>query len=315
VTVGTVVHAPSGVALARREVIELADRLGIAPPALARPGADLWVRATRGLPRPARAPLLRARDGWVHPGPSTAWPQFAELARSLGAPPPAPGVLLPVLDRLAVDAVDTELAEWMLPGAVVRTAPALPDAVPDVDPGAARDATVVVLGTAWATPLVGHVLARLGARVVKVEHPRRADPFPLHDDLVRGQVRHALDVDVPHDRDRFVAAVDAADLLVVGHPPRVLGNAGVSPSVPVLSVAAFRDSVRPGYGPAAEAHGGWAARHDPPRLGRTSVADPVAGMIGALVALDLLGRGHGASARVSLEGAVGRLLAREARGG
>ncbi|MDQ1429936.1 MAG: hypothetical protein QOF40_538, partial [Actinomycetota bacterium] len=71
---------------------------------------------------------------------------------------------------------------------------------------------------------------------------------------------------------------------------------------------------RPGYGPAAEARGGWAARHDPPRLGRSSLADPVAGLIGALTAVDLLTAGApGARARVSLEGAVGQLLAAEAR--
>jgi crotonobetainyl-CoA:carnitine CoA-transferase CaiB-like acyl-CoA transferase len=84
----------------------------------------------------------------------------------------------------------------------------------------------------------------------------------------------------------------------------------------VLRVAAFADTDRPGYGPAAEARGGWAARHAPPRLGRTSVADPVAGMVGAVTAVALLRAAEpGATARISLEGAVGRLLARERRGG
>jgi len=81
-------------------------------------------------------------------------------------------------------------------------------------------------------------------------------------------------------------------------------------------VGAFVDNDRPGYGPAAEAHGGWAARHDPPRLARTSVADPVAGLVGAVTAIALLRAGErGARARVSLEGAVGRLLERERRDG
>ena len=108
-----------------------------------------------------------------------------------------------------------------------------------------------------------------------------------------------------------------ADLLVDGHPPRVLGNAGLGvdaltdafPALSVLRVAAFVDGDRPGYGPAAEARGGWAARHDPPRLGRSSVADPVAGLLGALVAVELLtARAPGDRARISLEGAVGHLL-------
>ena len=84
----------------------------------------------------------------------------------------------------------------------------------------------------------------------------------------------------------------------------------------MLRVAAFVDDDRPGYGPAAEARGGWAARHDPPRLARSSVADPVAGLLGALAAVELLTAGAaGAHARVSLEGAVGHLLERERAGG
>jgi crotonobetainyl-CoA:carnitine CoA-transferase CaiB-like acyl-CoA transferase len=101
----------------------------------------------------------------------------------------------------------------------------------------------------------------------------------------------------------------------------VLANAGLAdltltvsrPGLSVVRIAAFADDDRPGYGPAAEARGGWAARHDPPRLGRSSLADPVAGMIAALVAVDVLtARRPGARARVSLEGAVGTLLAAEA---
>jgi crotonobetainyl-CoA:carnitine CoA-transferase CaiB-like acyl-CoA transferase len=151
-----------------------------------------------------------------------------------------------------------------------------------------------------------------------VEHPRRPDPFPLRDDLVRGQEVVTLDLDAPADRVHAAELVASADLLVEGHPPRVLANAGIAPppAGSVLRVAAFADTDRPGYGPAAEARGGWAARHDPPRLGRTSVADPVAGLVGAARAVALLGAARpGASARISLEGAVGRLLARERRGG
>jgi crotonobetainyl-CoA:carnitine CoA-transferase CaiB-like acyl-CoA transferase len=88
------------------------------------------------------------------------------------------------------------------------------------------------------------------------------------------------------------------------------------PHLSVLRGAAFVDGDRPGYGPAAEARGGWAARHDPPRLARSSVADPVAGLIGALTVVEMLTTGRpGARARVSLEGAVGHLLERERAGG
>jgi crotonobetainyl-CoA:carnitine CoA-transferase CaiB-like acyl-CoA transferase len=76
----------------------------------------------------------------------------------------------------------------------------------------------------------------------------------------------------------------------------------------VVRLAAFGQEDRPGYGLAAECRGGWVARLDPPRLARTSVADPVAGLLVALAAVDALAR-PGAHERVSLEGAVGHLLA------
>jgi hypothetical protein len=301
--------ASAGVALARRELDELADRLGIPLPDEARPGADLLARSRRGIVWPVPAPLVPAADGWVHPGPPTAWSGFVDMVTALGAS-------WPDLDRLTVDAIDREAAAWMLPAAAVRRAPAPADPVPELTDRSVAGATVVLFGTAWATPLLGRVLAGLGARVVKLEHPRRPDPFPLRDDLVRGQMVLGLDLGAPADRDAVAGLVEHADLVVEGHPPRVLANAGIHPAGAVLRVGAFVDHDRPGYGPAAEAHGGWAARHDPPRLARTSVADPVAGLVGAVTAVGLLRGGErGARARVSLEGAVGRLLARERRGG
>ncbi len=305
----------AGVALVRRELDDLAERLGLPLPPEARAGADLAVRARSGmLPWPVDAPLLRTADGWVHPGPPTAWSAFVDMVTALGAS-------WPDLATLTTDTIDAEAAAWMLPAAAVRTGPAAPDPVPEVDGASIAGASVVLLGTAWAAPLVGRVLVALGAQVVKIEHPLRPDPFPLRDDLAAGQEIVPLDLGVPADRDRVAALVARADLLVDGHPPRVLANAGIAAPIAgaLLRVAAFAATDRPGYGPAAEAHGGWAARHDPPRLGRTSVADPVAGMVGAVTAVHLLStRATGdecAHARISLEGAVGRLLDRERRGG
>ena len=308
-TAGCVSRA--GVALARRELTELADRLGIPVPDAARPGADLLVRSRGDVTWPVPAPLVRAADGWVHPGPPTAWPAFLDMVTAMGAS-------WPDLGELTVDALDREAEAWMLPAAAVRLAPAVPDPVPELVAASVAGATVVLFGTAWAAPLVGRVLAGLGARIVKIEHPGRPDPFPLRDELVRGQLVLGLDLDAPADRAAVAELVAHADLVVEGHPPRVLANAGIDPAGPVLRIGALAASDRPGYGPGAEAHGGWAARHDPPRLGRTSVADPVAGLVGALAAVHLLTTappGTHTRTRISLEGAVGRLLDRERRGG
>ncbi len=309
-----------GVATARAELEALAAGLGVALPPEARPGADLWARAVDRLPWPASAARLPTADGWVHPGPPTAWSAFCDMVIALGAPPAPPGVAFPDLHALTNDMIDAEAGAWMLPAVAVRTIPARPAAVATVADANIEGATAVVLGTAWATPLVGLLLAELGAHVVRVEHPGRPDPFPLHHRLARDQERVALDLDDAADRDRFAALLERAELLVNGHTPRVLGNAGLGDAVlatsmtrlSVLQIAAFTDDDRPGYGPAAEARGGWAARHDPPWFGRSSLADPVAGLIGALTAVNLLvAQPPGSRARVSLEGAVGRLLAAE----
>ena len=143
---------------------------------------------------------------------------------------------------------------------------------------------------------------------MKVEHPRRCAPFPLRDELVQGQVVVGLDLGVPAERDAVAGLVEHADLVVEGHPPRVLANAGIEPrpARSLLRIGAFAASTVPGTARGAEAHGGWAARHDPPRLARTSVADPVAGLVGAVTSVHLLTTKSSAThTRVSLEGAVG----------
>jgi len=310
----------NGIAIARAAVADLCDRIGVALPIEARPGADLGIRRERRLPLPPRAVLLPTGDGWVHPGPPTVWPTFADMVIALGATPPRSDDEFPDLRSLAAGAIDAEAGAWMLPAVAVRTQPAPAPRVPrSVDASVLRGATVVVLGTAWATPLIGLVLARLGARVTRVEHPARVDPFPLRHQLARGQSRLALDLGHEGHRDRFVRLLASTDLLVDGHTPRVLANADLAddrlrfevPGLAVLRLAAFIDDDRPGYGPAAECRGGWAARHDPPRLGRSSVADPVAGMLGALACAELLTAGAPGSTRgrVTLEHAVGHLLA------
>jgi crotonobetainyl-CoA:carnitine CoA-transferase CaiB-like acyl-CoA transferase len=145
--------------------------------------------------------------------------------------------------------------------------------------------------------------------VVRVIDPRRPDPFPLRDALAADQREVALDLGDPGARARAATLLASADLLVDGTTPRVLRNAGLADLVATVRIAAFDGDDRPGYGIAAEARGGWAARHDPPRLGRSSVADPVTGLLAAIAAVDLLQRGDpGAQAAVSLESAVGLLL-------
>ena len=66
-------------------VRDLVGRLGFAPPPEALPGADLVAAEQLGLEPPVPGRLLRAADGWFHPGPPTAWAEFTAMALSLGA--------------------------------------------------------------------------------------------------------------------------------------------------------------------------------------------------------------------------------------
>ncbi len=297
--------------MTRLAIDELHDALGLAPIAFARPGAV-------GLLRPPV--LLRTADGWIQPGPPTVWPDVIVMLRSLLGDAVVPSTrevaTFPDLSSLRAEAIDAEAGEWMLPAVALRTTPA---AAPTVAwPRAAidvRGARVVVLGSTWAAPLAGLALQRLGADVVRVVDPRRVDPFPLRDELRGGQRVVALDLHAAHDLDAFARLLADADLLVDGTTPRVLRNAGLADvPVPVVRIAAFAHEDRPGYGLAAEARGGWAARHDPPQLGRSSVSDPVTGLLAALLAVEALHAATpGSRVRISLEEAVGHLFAVEAR--
>ena len=119
----------------------------------------------------------------------------------------------------------------------------------------------------------------------------------------------------PTVRDEFASLLDRSQLLIDGTTPRVLANAGMaSRAAATVAITAFAHEDRPGYGIGAECRGGWAARYDPPRLGRVSVADPIAGLLAALIALDVLTTNTTSSVRkrVSLEDAVGHLFSVEA---
>lgn len=292
-----VVIREPGVAIARRAAGELCDALDLPLLPPARPGSV-------GLVPPPL--LLRAADGWVHPGPPTAWPDFDAMLASLGGD----------ISTLSAETVDAEAGEWMLPAVAVRFVPAAPPAVRWPRGTTHLDgARVVVLGSTWAAPLTGLALATLGAHVVRVTHPGRPDPFPLRDELMRGCDEVPLDLADDAARCEFAHLLEDAQLLVDGTTPRVLANIGLADvPLPVVRIAAFAQEDRPGYGIGAECRGGWAARYDPPRLARVSVADPVAGLLAALLAVDVLVSGRSrARERVSLEGAVGHLFSVEAR--
>jgi itaconate CoA-transferase len=103
-----------------------------------------------------------------------------------------------------------------------------------------RGVLVVALEQAVAAPLCTRTLADLGARVIKVEHPRGGDFTRSFDDVVHGMAAHfvwlnrgkesvALDLSQPQARAALHALLDRADVLVSNLGPGATGRLGIGP--------------------------------------------------------------------------------------
>ncbi len=95
-----------------------------------------------------------------------------------------------------------------------------------------RPFTVVNLSALWAGPLCGHLLAALGARVIKVESVTRPDgarrgPRRFYDLLNAGQESVALDFTTAAGQAALAGLVAAADVVIEGSRPRALRQLGI----------------------------------------------------------------------------------------
>lgn len=307
-----------GAALAFRTLAgRLGRRVDLDGPALlergvdGRPGPDRGrprlIRARDGLvavnlPRPADWDLLAAWLGWRAPGRG-CWADVAsgirrrpahELAASAGelglavTPCPAPGAV-PADAQVRHRHGRGPVTPWVLHrggGAAAR----------------ARPVRVVDLSALWAGPLLGSLLARAGADVVKVEDPRRADVArPRASALSRRLQRskRLLLLDLHHERDRLAALVAEADVVIESSRPRALDGLGLgprhglSPSQIWVSVTAHGRtgpwSGRAGYGDDCAAGGGlYLADPRGPRFVGDAAADPLTGLHGAVAVLACL---------------------------
>jgi crotonobetainyl-CoA:carnitine CoA-transferase CaiB-like acyl-CoA transferase len=140
------------------------------------------------------------------------------------------------------------------------------DAIP-VEPGPDRPLDgirVLDLTAFWAGPYATHLLAALGADVLKVESPRRPDGMrfatvkqPTEDDWVEygptfhganpGKRSLTLDFATPAGKELLLRLVEQVDVVVENFTPRVLPNAGLdhdvlldrNPRVVVLRMPGF----------------------------------------------------------------------------
>ncbi len=107
------------------------------------------------------------------------------------------------------------------------------------DPG--HRPLVVDLSAIWAGPLCGHLLWLAGADVIKVENPKRPDMIRSSDPLTfemvnQGKQSVAADLTDPATRDRLVALIRGADMVIEASRPRALRHLGIDADALVREV-------------------------------------------------------------------------------
>lgn len=180
---------------------------------------------------------------------------------------------------------------------------------------------VIELGTMITAPLAGMMLADLGARVIKVEHPNGGDPFRAYrGDLYsphfvaynRNKESIQLDLQSEAGQDNLHRLIQRADVLLDNYRPGVLDRlrldddtlSHLNPGLIRCSITGFGDDGpyrdRPAYDSVGIAMSGLASLLlDPeePNAAGPTIADNVTGMyacygiLGALVSKAKTGKG------------------------
>ena len=254
--------------------------------------ADGWIAVN--LARPDDRALLPAwlgegdtRDPWRFAtgrilGRAAA--EVVERARMLGLPVAA-----------AVDP-PAKAPAWCRIAAVGTAVARRPDELP----------RVVDLSALWAGPLCTHLLARAGARVVKVESTARPDgarlgPAAFFDLMNCGKASVALDFGSEAGRSRLRRLVADADIVVESARPRALRQLGIDAERQVATARGLTWVSITGYG-RRPPQGDWVAFGDDAAVaaglamatGRPgegpifcgdAIADPLAGLHAAVAAL------------------------------
>jgi hypothetical protein len=164
---------------------------------------------------------------------------------------------------------------------------------------------VVDLSSLWAGPLCGDLLARAGARVVKVESTSRPDgarrgPASFFD-LLNGAKRSvALDFNDAAHRAVLARLVQSSDVVIEASRPRALEQLGIRAADMVasgprlwISITAYgrrgAAGTRVGFGDDTAAAGGLVAwSDDGPAFCGDAIADPLTGLTAAARGLEAL---------------------------
>jgi hypothetical protein len=175
---------------------------------------------------------------------------------------------------------------------------------------------VVDLSSLWAGPLCTHLLGLAGARVVKVESPRRLDgarrgPAAFFDLLHAGKESVCIELDSPAFHD----LVAAADLVVDSSRARAWDNLGIDRDAngPWISITGYGTAHREwvAFGDdAAAAAGITTLVGDPgsPLFCADAYADPVTGVHAAVVAFEAILDGGRGLIEIAMRDVVASML-------
>ncbi|MET0829248.1 MAG: CoA transferase [Microbacterium sp.] len=175
---------------------------------------------------------------------------------------------------------------------------------------------VVDLSSLWAGPLCGDLLARTGARVIKVESRARPDGARSGSrtffDRMNGR-KELCRFDFGDDGDisRLRALLDEADVVIEASRPRALRALGIDAHAAAergavwVSLTAYgrsgADGMRVGFGDDVAASAGLARwGSDGPYPVGDALADPLTGVVAAHATVQALDSGHGALLDVSM---------------
>ena len=199
------------------------------------------------------------------------------------------------------------------------------DALAATTPDALAGLKVVEIATLFAGPLAATFLGDLGADVLKIEHPKQADPARHHGPskdgvglwwkvIGRNKRLATLDLSTPDGQRLFRRVASSADVVIENFRPGTLERwdlgydrlAAENPGLVLARVTGFGQlgpyAKRAGFGTIAEAMSGFAALtgepDGPPTLPPFGLADGVAalaiayGVMAALHARRASGRGQ-----------------------
>lgn len=177
---------------------------------------------------------------------------------------------------------------------------------------------VVDLSSLWAGPLTGNLLQLAGAEVIKVESSTRPDgarrgDIDFYNLLNAGKKSVVLDLATGEGRDDLKRLVSAADIVIEASRPRALRQLGIDAEqlvsekpgkVWIRLMAYGRDENRIGFGDDIGVSAGLCtvmerAWGEPCFVG-DAIADPVAGIYGALTAWTKWKQGGGSLINLSM---------------